>query len=190
MSGYCDTTGRLKQFHDSPSRDGRGACTTLRVVTAAVRARLGESWNGQSKPPENLMLKTTPLIVLTLLTAVFAVAAKVSPPAAAQSDMPDRLLRHVVMFGFKESSSEAEVQSVVDAFAALPSKISEVDSFEYGVNNSPEGLNDGLTHCFLVTFKSEADREAYLPHPAHQAFVGVLKPHLQKVVVVDYWAKR
>ena len=98
-------------------------------------------------------------------------------------------LRHVVMFGFNESSSETDIRGVVDAFAALPKQIPEIASFEYGKNNSPENLNDGLTHCFLVTFASEADREAYLPHPAHKAFVEVLKPHLKKVVVIDYWAK-
>lgn len=99
------------------------------------------------------------------------------------------LLRHVVMFGFKDSSSDAEIQKVVDAFAALPQKIPQIADFEYGTNNSPEGLNDGLTHCFLVSFESEEDRAIYLPHPAHKEFVEILKPHLEKVVVIDYWAK-
>jgi hypothetical protein len=100
-----------------------------------------------------------------------------------------QLLRHVVMFGFKESSSDAEIQKVVDAFAALPKKIPQIADFEYGTNNSPEGLSDGLTHCFLVSFESEEDRAIYLPHPAHKEFVEILKPHLEKVVVIDYWAK-
>jgi len=107
-----------------------------------------------------------------------------------QTEEKPAMLRHVVMFQFKESSSEADVQKVVNAFRELPSKISEIADFEYGVNNSPEGLDGGLTHCFLVTFKSEADREAYLPHPAHTAFVEVLKPFLEKVTVLDYWAKQ
>ena len=107
-------------------------------------------------------------------------------PAAA--DKQEKVLRHVVMFQFKDSASKEDVQSVVDAFRQLPSKINQIDSFEYGTNNSPEGLADGFTHCFLVTFKSEKDREIYLPHEAHQAFVEVLKPHLEKVMVIDYWA--
>ena len=108
----------------------------------------------------------------------------------AQDDQHEgQLLRHVVMFDFKEEASKADIQKVVDAFKALPSKIPQIHDFEYGTNNSPEGLNEGLTHCFLVTFKSEEDRAAYLPHPAHQAFVEVLKPHLERPVVIDYWAK-
>lgn len=100
-----------------------------------------------------------------------------------------KMLRHVVMFQFKSSSSDADVERVVDAFRELPSQIPEIADFEYGVNNSPENLNDDLTHCFLVTFASEEDRAAYLPHPAHLAFVDVLKPHLEKVVVIDYWCE-
>ena len=69
-------------------------------------------------------------------------------------------------------------------------EIKQIKKFEWGVNNSPEGLNQGLTHCFLVTFKSEKDREIYLPHPAHKAFVEILQPHLDKVTVIDYWAKK
>ncbi len=101
-----------------------------------------------------------------------------------------KMLRHVVMFQFKSTSSAEDVQKVVDAFRKLPSQISEIADFEYGTDNSPEKLSGGLTHVFLVTFKSEADRAAYLPHPAHMAFVEVLKPHLEKVTVVDYWASK
>lgn len=107
-----------------------------------------------------------------------------------QTKKSSPMLRHVVLFQFKDSSSQADIQRVVDAFRALPTKIPQIADFEYGVNNSPEGLDGGLTHCFLVTFKSEADRDAYLPHPEHKAFVELLKPHLEKATVVDYWAKR
>jgi hypothetical protein len=113
-----------------------------------------------------------------------------SQPTATANPEEGKLLRHVVMFQFKESSSKADVDKVVEAFRELPSKIPEIAAFEYGTDNSPEKLSDGLTHCFLVTFKSEADREVYLPHPAHMAFVDVLKPHLEKVVVIDYWAQQ
>ena len=98
------------------------------------------------------------------------------------------VLRHVVLFSFKENTSDQDVDKIVEAFSALPDKISQIKDYEWGLNNSPEGLNDGLTHCFLVTFASEEDRAIYLPHPEHQAFVKILRPHLEKAVVVDYWA--
>ena len=99
-----------------------------------------------------------------------------------------RQLRHIVLFKFKDGSSAADIKQVEDAFRQLPSKISEIKSFEWGTNNSPEKINDGFTHCFFVTFSSEKDRAVYLDHPAHKAFGAVLKPHLDKVLVVDYWA--
>ncbi|MBO0322773.1 Dabb family protein [Muricauda sp. CAU 1633] len=98
------------------------------------------------------------------------------------------LLRHVVLFKFKETSSEAEVEEVKEAFNALPSKISEIKGYEWGLNNSPENLNRGLTHCYFLTFTSEADRDAYLIHPDHKAFGEVAGPHIGDVLVVDYWA--
>nr|WP_229244278.1 Dabb family protein [Emticicia sp. CRIBPO] len=99
-------------------------------------------------------------------------------------------LRHVVLFKFKDTSSAEDVKKVEDAFRALPKKIKEVKSFEWGTNNSPEGLDQGFTHCFFVTFETEAARAVYLPHPEHKAFVGVLGPHLDKVLVLDYWASK
>jgi hypothetical protein len=102
---------------------------------------------------------------------------------------PDSLLRHAVFFTFKEEASAAEVREVEEAFSALPDQIDEIYAYEWGTNNSPEGLNKGFTHAFLVTFLSETDRDVYLPHPAHRAFVEVLQPHLEDVFVVDYWAR-
>lgn len=100
-----------------------------------------------------------------------------------------KMLRHVVLFKFKDDATPAQVKEVEDAFRALPSKIKEIKGFEWGTNNSPENLAQGYTHCFFLTFKSEADRAVYLPHPAHKAFGDVLKPYLDKVLVVDYWTK-
>jgi hypothetical protein len=109
----------------------------------------------------------------------------------AQTDnQHHRLLRHVVLFSFKSDSKPADIKKVEDAFRQLPQKIKEIKAFEWGTNNSPEGLAQGFTHCFLVSFASEKDREIYLPHPAHKAFVELLGPHLDKVLVIDYWADK
>jgi hypothetical protein len=102
--------------------------------------------------------------------------------------MKGRLLRHVVLLKFKDASTSADVKKVEDAFRNLPSKIKSIKGFEWGKNNSPENINQGFTHCFFVSFQTEKDRENYLPHPAHKAFVDVLTPHLDKVLVIDYWA--
>lgn len=102
---------------------------------------------------------------------------------------PTKLLRHVVLFNFNEAATDDVVKKIEQAFADLPDKISEIHSFEWGTNNSPEGLDKGLTHCFLVTFLSEEDRATYLPHPAHKAFVKLIGSYVEDVTVVDYWTQ-
>lgn len=94
--------------------------------------------------------------------------------------------RHVVLFKFKDSATPGQVKAVEDAFRALPTKIDTITGYEWGTNVSPEGKNDGYTHCFFVTFKDKAGLEVYLPHPAHKEFGAQLRPILDKVCVVDY----
>ncbi len=96
--------------------------------------------------------------------------------------------RHVVLFKFKDDSPAEAVKEVEQAFIALKDKVDLVREFEWGKNVSPEGLNQGFTHCFFVTFDSKEDLEKYLPHPEHKRFVSLLQPHLDKVLVVDYVA--
>jgi hypothetical protein len=107
---------------------------------------------------------------------------------SAAPDSP-RVLRHVVLFKFKADAPKDKVQGVVDAFAKLPGQIDAIKGYEAGTDNSPEMKSKGFTHCFVVTFADEKGRDAYLPHPAHQAFVKVLLPVLDDVLVVDYWTK-
>jgi hypothetical protein len=98
-------------------------------------------------------------------------------------------LRHVVLFKFKATSTPADIEKVEEAFLVLPSKIKEIKDVEWGLNNSPEGINKGFTHCYFLTFDSEEGRDIYLPHPDHLAFGQVLSPHLEDVLVIDYWTK-
>jgi len=100
----------------------------------------------------------------------------------------EKKLRHVVLFKFKEEADQESIIEVEEAFRALPSKIPEIKDLEWGINNSPEGLNKGFTHCFFLTFDSEEGRASYLPHPDHKAFGAVLSPLLEDVLVVDYWS--
>ena len=107
-----------------------------------------------------------------------------------EPDNAAEVLRHVVLFSFKETSAPRQIQEIEKAFCDLPDRISQIHEFEWGTDVSVENLSQGFSHCFLVTFLSEQDRDVYLPHPAHQAFVAALQPHLAKALVIDYWSKR
>ena len=134
-------------------------------------------------------------IQLTLVFALFSTTLFATEKNTTKNPISkivmaqDSLLRHVVLFKFKSDTSEEDIKKVEEAFSALPSKISQIVSYEWGLNNSPEGHDKGFTHCFFLTFESEADRAIYLPHPDHKAFGAILGPHLDDVLVVDYWTK-
>ena len=108
-------------------------------------------------------------------------------PQIKESSMKKKQLRHVVLFKFKDSATPEDIAKAENAFVSLPNKISAIRDFEWGINNSPEGLDKGFTHCFFLTFNSEEDRAIYLPHPDHKAFGGLLGPILEDVLVFDYW---
>jgi hypothetical protein len=122
----------------------------------------------------------------TLLTLVALFSFTLS--FAQDGKSPAKKLRHVVLFKFKEDTSRRAITMIEKEFVALGKQLKEVKEFEWGLNNSPEGLDKGFTHGFLVTFASEKDRDTYLPHPKHQAFVAKLKPYLEDALVFDYWA--
>jgi hypothetical protein len=111
-----------------------------------------------------------------LVDATRAVAAEKSAP----------VLKHVVMYKFRDDLTPAQVQSVIEAFKSMAKKVETVVALEYGLNSSREGKSDGLPHCFVVTFKDEAGRDAYLVHPAHAEYVKFAKDKRDKVIVFDY----
>ena len=154
-----------------------GMCAACTKPQPAAPAALSTSGNA-----------TAPATTSSEPTIVSAATTTKSDDAPTFEPAPaGKVLRHAVFFSFKKESSQEDIQGVVDAFRELPSKIAEITDLQWGVNNSPEGLNDGFTHCFLLTFKGEAGRAAYLPHAAHKDFGDMLRPQNDKVFVLDYW---
>ena len=74
------------------------------------------------------------------------------------------------------------------AFRALPAKIPQVAAFEWGTDVSVQGFSRGFTHCFVVSFASEADRDGYQAHPDHQAFIALSRPNVAQLLTFDYFA--
>ncbi len=135
-----------------------------------------------------------PLAVL-LLTWVLASAVPHVGAAETRSATPAPAatrgtLVHMVAFKFKPEAGAEKIREVERAFAALPGKIPQIRSFEWGTNVSPEKLDKGFTHGFILTFDNAADRDAYLVHPAHKAFGELVGPVLADVFVMDFHARR
>jgi hypothetical protein len=47
----------------------------------------------------------------------------------------------------------------------------QVRGFESGTHIDKESSNQGFTHGFLLTFDNEEDRDTYMAHDDHKAFV-------------------
>ena len=101
-----------------------------------------------------------------------------------------KVLRHVVLFQFKDGTSQADIDRIIKGFSELPRKVDSIIGFEWGTDVSVEGKSEGFTHAFVVTFRDAKGRDAYLPHPAHKEFVKLVGPHLKKVLVLDFYTQR
>ena len=99
-------------------------------------------------------------------------------------------LHHVVSFKFKASATAQDITEVEEAFRALKEKIPQIVSLEWGTNVSKEKHDKGFTHCFILTFKNDKDRDTYIGHPEHKAFGKILGPVLDDVFVIDFWSKK
>src|ERR1019366_7654115 len=117
-----------------------------------------------------------------ILSAILVSAMMVSANAADK-------LQHMVCFKFKTTASAQDIKQVEEAFQALKQKIPQVVTLEWGTNVSKEKRDKGFTHCFVLSFKSEQDRDAYIEHPEHKAFGKIVGPVLDDVFVIDFWSK-
>jgi hypothetical protein len=127
----------------------------------------------------------TAVLAATILSGVVLMSTS-GRHALAQDKPVSAQLRHVVLFKFKPEVTKAQVQEVVDAFAALPKKIDTISGFEWGTDVSVEMKSEGFTHCFVVSFADAKARDAYLPHDAHAQFVKLVGPRIEKVLVFDF----
>lgn len=96
------------------------------------------------------------------------------------------MIRHFGVFKFHPDIDEV---SIGECFAAMQGMVGEIDGlldFEHGPYQSDEGLNDGFTHGFIMTFDSAGSRDAYLSHPVHEAVKDIVMPCLARVIVFDF----
>ncbi|MCF7669861.1 MAG: Dabb family protein [Verrucomicrobia bacterium] len=130
-------------------------------------------------------------IAITLLACVLAAfTCNISAAENAETPKAHGKLWHVVALKFKDDASKEDITKAINAFKELKTAIPEIVSIQNGKNNSPEFLNKGFTHCFVLTFKSEKDRDAYLVHPDHKAFGKILGPVVEDVFVIDFLTEK
>jgi hypothetical protein len=103
--------------------------------------------------------------------------------------MSKKQLKHIVLFRFNDSANEAYLEQIHTQLMALQDTVDELQAIEGGTDVSTENLNDGFSHCYIMTFASIADKDSYLQHASFQAFGDLLKQNLEKIMVMDYWTE-
>jgi hypothetical protein len=95
-------------------------------------------------------------------------------------------VKHIALIKFKESTTPEQIDQVFEQIMDLTETIPGIEDYVAGPNNSPEGLNQGYTHGFVMTFQDAAARDAYLPHPEHERVKKEVLPYVESVAVLDF----
>lgn len=96
------------------------------------------------------------------------------------------MIRHLGVFQFKEGTTTGEIDHCFSELRKMVGQIPGLLKVEHGPHQSDEGLDDGFTHAFCMTFDSFESRDAYLPHPVHQQRVELIQPKLERIIVLDF----
>ncbi|KAI0377182.1 stress responsive A/B barrel domain protein [Hypomontagnella monticulosa] len=103
-------------------------------------------------------------------------------------------LVHIVAFKFKDLVPAEEVKAACDRMLALgtncihpTSQKTYIKVIGGGRDNSPEGMQHGMTHSFVFQFESVEDRDYYVKKdPAHLEFVSTIKDLVEDAHVMDF----
>ncbi|KAJ5178265.1 Dimeric alpha-beta barrel [Penicillium coprophilum] len=103
-------------------------------------------------------------------------------------------ITHIVLFQFKAGLAAEVIQDVCERMLALKdncvhptSQKPYIKSASGGKDNSPEGIQRGITHAFVMEFTSAADRDYYVKSdPTHLGFVKSLDGLIEKAQVIDF----
>jgi hypothetical protein len=95
-------------------------------------------------------------------------------------------VKHIVLLKFKEGTTEEQINKFFEDVLDLSESVPGIDDYVSGANSSAEGLSQGLTHGFIMTFSDAAARDAYLVHPEHERFKAASFPLVETVIVFDF----
>jgi hypothetical protein len=95
------------------------------------------------------------------------------------------MIDHLVLLVLRAGVTEADLAGFGRLLAALPEQIDGIESVRFGSSNSPEGLEQGYSYGFLITFTDEHARDRYLPHPGHAPISALAQQLSERVLVFD-----
>jgi hypothetical protein len=107
-------------------------------------------------------------------------------PQTTDSTIAMPQVKHYGCFQFKAHITPEQIGECFASMSGMVGRIPGLLDFNHGPYDSGEGLNDGFTHGFIMTFASPQARDEYLPHPIHEEVKAIVVPCLERVVVFDF----
>ena len=97
-----------------------------------------------------------------------------------------RTVKHIALLKFKPGTSDKDIHKIFTSIGDLKNVIPGILDYNWGPYSSDEGLNQGYTHGFIMTFDNASSRDKYLPHPEHEKVKNSVFPFIEAVVVFDF----
>lgn len=84
------------------------------------------------------------------------------------------MIRHIVLTKFKLETSEETIAGIYDGLSLLSEKLPGAGGFTGGRSASPEQIERGYMHGFVIDFDSWGALENYADNEEHKALGGQL----------------
>ncbi|PKS08300.1 hypothetical protein jhhlp_005244 [Lomentospora prolificans] len=145
-----------------------------------------------------MIRKWSVLIAFLALATLLYVAFNLDFLLYPSTTLIPQTVTHIVLFQFKDSVDKPTINKIYNRMMGLRTECLHpvrsrpyIKSIKGGIDNSPEGLQNGITHAFVVEFASTWDRDYYVKEdPAHKAFVQWVGSAVEKATVVDFMPGR
>lgn len=99
------------------------------------------------------------------------------------------MIRHIVLIKFKPDVSEDTISSLFAELRDIEKQVSGIRDIISGRSESPEKIERGYMHGFVVDFDDWDALERYQTHPDHKALGGKLVENavggLDGILVLD-----
>jgi len=94
------------------------------------------------------------------------------------------MIRHIILFRFKTETPQSDREAFLEMLRAMPSKISEIKSFEAGfdVVRAPRSFDLAL----VTSYDDLAALDRYAKHESHLPVIERAKEICEQVVAADF----
>lgn len=96
----------------------------------------------------------------------------------AETNTP-QMVRHIVLIRFRADVTEAEIAALFAELHQIKGRVPGLLAITSGRSESPEQMERGYMHGFVVDFTGWAGLQAYQDHPDHQVLGAKLTAHAE-----------